>query len=503
MNSSILDRIRKAKQTESKAFYPPDLDVNSHTINFKQSYDREHEDGYDAKKVMKSNMRSNIDIDERTVDTTAESGLPALTDKTKMMLEKIKKKRSSTIANSTNKDIPLELSQPTDFNATLDGSKAFLYRDFDVEKKIKVLPNCLIDLFYFMKEYDAAINLLYIKKRTPFYKDIRDIVRHALCKENTLQDFCKVLSITPSLYKIRWVLDERTKSYDLLIEMNYNSEDSVGNFRYFSSQKIKERQKLFYFGLIEFLTDRIDMKQLMPEFKDTNKGEFSIFENIDMVFEHSLGLSNTSSSSTAGDKLMEKLKEFKETVLEIPIYELPSNPGRELRSGREQLDFKKPSLIAKKPKIIDELRAKGLVSAKPSSSCKSKENESIAIRKQKIEDLKSKLLQKVKDNANRLETAIKPEQSEFTDVSKDLKQMVDHLHLYYTKRNVESMYYPNVLRYMEKNYYKEYNLDELDKLIRLLIEKVPDWITLLVINGQDILRVKQGFNIKLLLKEII
>lgn len=500
MNSSILDHIRKARQSSYIPMNPLDVDTNTHTVNFKQSYDNDYDDVYEAKKIHKTNGRSQLDFDEKTVDTMNEASLPVISEKTKQMLDKIKAKRIAAVQTATDKESLLRINKTNEVSSSID-SRTFLYREFDIELRVKVLPNNLIDLYYFMKEYDAAINLLYIRKRPPFYKDIRDIVRHALCKENTVQDFGKVLTIAPSLYKFKWVMDERTKSYDLLIEMNYETEDNIGNFRYFSSQKLKERQKLFYFGLIEFLTDHTNIKQLIPNIKDSRKDEFSIFENIDMAFDHSMFFSNNMSQTNNGEKLVDQLKEFKEMPLEVPVYEFPPNPGRELRSGKELLDFKKPSLITKKTRIIDQLREKGLISAKSSSSSKTNENESIAVRQQKIEDLKAKLLQKVKENAKRVETCIKQEKVEFVEVNRDLREMIEQLHVYYNKRNVESMFYPNVLKYLEKNYYKEYTLDDLDKLVKMLLERLPDWITRLIINQQDILRVKQGFNIKLLVKE--
>lgn len=502
MNSSLVDRIRKAKPSSYMPLSPQDLDSHSQTVNFKQLYDRDCDDVHEAKKVMKSNMRSSMDVDEKTVDTMAEMGMTSISEKTKQMLEKIKNKHLTGVQSPNGSRFPLEFSKTNEATTSLETTKAFLYRDFDVEKKIKVLPNALCDLYYLMKEYDAAINLLYIRKRTPFYKDIRDIVRHALCRENTLQDFGKVLTIAPSLYKFKWINDERTKSYDLLIEMNYEAEDGTGNFRYFSTQKLKERQKLFYFGLVEFLADQTSIRHLIPRLDQNEKGEFTNFENIDMIFEHSISFSTNTSSSFDGQKLMDKLKEFKSAPLVVPVYEFPPNPGRELRSGKELLDFKKPALARKKSSVLDQLREKGLVSGKPSSTSKSDESESIATRKQKVEELKAKLLQKVQENAKRLETTIKQEKVEFTELGRDLREMVEHLHIYYSKRNVESMFYANVLKYLEKNFYKEYSLDELDRLVRMLLERLPDWILLPIVSGQDVLRVKQGFNIKLLVREL-
>lgn len=500
MNSSILEQIRKARQTAFKPSNPSNIDSN--TINFKQTFDSEYDDIYEMKRVLKSNNRAHVDFDEKTIDTMNETRLPIISEKTKQMLDKIKNKKQAAAISGYEKSLGLEFSKTIEGPSVVE-AKPFLFRDFDIEKKIKVLPNCLVDLFYLMKEYDAAINMLYIRKTTSFYKDIKAIVRHSLCKENTIQDFTRVLTIAPSLYKFKWVMDERTKSYDLLIDMNYENEDGSSGFRYLSSQKLKERQKLFYFGLVEFLADHTNIKHLIPNLNDGRKGDFSMFESIDMAFDHSLGFSNSLSQTTDNEKLIEKLKEFKELQFEIPQYELPINPGRELRSSKELLDFKKPSLIMGKNRILDQLREKGFISQKQSSSTKSSENDSIAVRQQKVEELKAKLLQKVKENAKKAEIELKKDKVEFIDLNRDLSLMIEQLHFYYNKRHVESMFYCNVLKYLERNYPKDYTIDELDKLVKILIERVPDWISLVVISQQSVLRVKQGYNVKLLMKEFM
>ena len=467
------------------------------------SYDSATKKGFSDKRRQRDNLHSKVLFeDEETRTTLLDNAKSILSKKTVDVLTKAanRKRNRESALNKKSQDISTQYTVTNEKESKLPIEHIY-FEEESIERLVRTLPNELGDLFYQMREYDSAINLMKIRKKSSFFSDLKELVQKALRVSTSLADFGRIMTVCSSLYKCNWAKDERTQRHDLVIEITGVMEDRATNLPYFSNKLLQDRQKIFFHALLEYLASEVKLPQKVlskeqPK-KQTGNGVESV-KGFDDFF------ASEEEKENRVENRLSFLKKFKKMHFSIAIYNFPPNPSDILRKKKENSLIKKREETVdrqKKTGILAELMEKGLISSSKNASVSRTAKQSIMSRKQRIQELKERMYNKVKMNVEEGKVApVQKKSSSLTDSVSRKIELVNSLYTYYTTRNVENCFYASILRYLKKNRFSDIETRELKRIIGNLLESFPNWLKLLVINGKEILRLKKSDNVETIIE---
>jgi len=338
------------------------------------------------------------------------------------------------------------------------------YEDLLKTERDFVLPLSYKKLLEILKGLDMTINFFMIHQKPLWFSDLAQSLRKSLKIEVRESHLAQMkYAVAPCLYQILWMKNEKKKgNWDLYIKFP-NDENEKSSL--LSTKKLEERQAILKGGLLEV----------------TKKHHLEFLKSIN------------------AEKYEKKYERQRCWDSRFRVNECPPVPEDKLPDRPDQ----EPVVTVEEFLREAEIKNRRVKQAMEEAVKKAEKDQAKKFCQKNKSGISEKILLKVRAKEFALASKEKGNNGVIQMMKEDLKRVAEILKVYFTLRNVSSMYLVQIMQHLSKGQDKcIIGKDEAERYIRELIRLCPEWLSLKVLSNLHIITTNKSISMSCIYESI-